>query len=326
VLWTLKDAKLQIDGSLNNKLTILGMAEDTGNSYYIACGPSLYTRPTASANSGNWTKVPFPTNMVHVSAIAIRSGTIFAGFISANGVGQLYSKLPADANWTIAGDSNISGKQIAKLWVFGGTLVASAVIVNGGTPAFSLLFTTNGSSFSEAGSPAITDEVISVTTNGWAMTKSKVYNGGIGSLGDVTATTTGLTGTLSGMLYSGSRFYAANANGNVFYSDLGLAWTATSSPQKISDKVIIFTGIGQVGSNILIGTIGNGFYQLTDTDNTFATLKRPTEYLNSDLYYSYVRNFFTASDGTTVFFCTAGGGLFNNTYTAGAWGADWIQE
>ncbi len=327
VLWTLKSAELQIDNSLNNSLTILGMAIDANVMYYIACGPIMYQRPVGG---NSWTSVGFPAGAMYCSSIAYFGGRLYAGFIKGDGTGDLYSTDPSvqPINWGLPeSDTDINGKQIDKLWVAGGSLVVSAIVVSGGTSSFTAYFR-NGAAYDPVGATAITSEVVSVIHDGanfWALTKNQIYSGGALNSLAVFTPTTPPTGTFAGMLNSGANYYISNTDGYVFISADGcVTWTA--SPQQSMTKAIIFTEIARIDTKILIGARNYGFYQMDDGDTTFASLIRSTDFINSDLYMSSTRNFFIDTVNSRVFFCTEGDGLFNNTFTNPSWGTSWTHE
>jgi hypothetical protein len=330
VLWTLKDATLQVDYSLSNNLDILAQTK-AGTNYYIACGTVLYTRPESGKD---WTKIDFPANTSHCSAFAYFNTRLYGGFISPDGTGKLYSTDPSTISWIWEDDPEINGKQIAKLMVVNSILVVSAVAVSGSSSSFSLYYR-NGTDYQPAGFlQAQSKEVISVVydnPNYFALTEDALY-----SATDLSAFTTtpvtlnGLStssGVYRGMLISAPNYYISTKGGVVFIStNQGTDWTA-SSQKKVLEQVVMFEELAQVGSNILVGAKSCGFFQMNDGDATFASFERPTdltEFINSDLYTADVRSFFV--DGTTVFFCTAGQGLFRNTYSGTAWGMEWIHE
>ena len=73
--------------------------------------------------------------------------------------------------------------------------------------------------------------------------------------------------------------------------------------------------------------MGYGFFEMPDGD--VANLDRMSEFIATELYFSWITGFFVDYDGPTplVFAYTAGSGLWRNEYAfPGEWGEDWTWE
>ncbi|MCF7929558.1 MAG: hypothetical protein K9L68_12350, partial [Spirochaetales bacterium] len=91
-----------------------------------------------------------------------------------------------------------------------------------------------------------------------------------------------------------------------------------------TDSTKEFTVFTDIGDRVLVGTRGDGYYEITDT----STIQDPssevadqTNYAATELYYGDILSmYYTTSSGSgEIFAGTAGSGLWKNTDAAWGW-------
>jgi hypothetical protein len=332
VYWAVINAVPEVDNSLNNNLTVVAMASDSTNNY-IAAGTSIYYRP-AGTPSGSWTSVPLPSDVALCTALTNFTGPrIYAGFMFSNGTHGLYytdvvpPTAPGNWNAVTAGVFAANPKQIVRLMTVGVYVLISVCNYDGTN---NLLYYSDGSTYANTGLPVQTVPILDATVWGgtyFAITKTSIFSGALGAMAFLANKPTG-AGDLGGIFRSSthSLFYLSASNGIVFTSPDASTWTA-SSAVSVNSKAVVFTEFAEVNGNVLVGTNKNGFFQMTD--GTLAALGAPPDLSlkSPDLYLAWVLRFFV--DGNTVYFLTAGKGLYSNAYSVAppaGWSATWTHE
>jgi hypothetical protein len=323
IFYFIENETPQQDLSLENNLSISSMARQ-GTAYYIAAGGAIWTRNVAE---DIWKRVSLPSSAQVCTALAVYASKLYAGFMLTNGSFAFY-QAPAGLNpsWTEELDAAVAGKQIIRLKYLNPPDRLAVFTEDAGS--FELLIYNAG--YTDSGIPVQTTAISDVTYDGanyWATLAEKVYTGtpplGEKPAGELPAS---LSGTYTGVHYSSAltRYYLATSEGVIHQSDDGTNWSA-SDVAEVGGENVPFSFFNEIGNNILAGTLGYGFYETPGGDITDPDYPARSEIISAvDLYAGWVTGFFI--DAQKVFVLTAGSGLWQNSYSAGAWQGDWVHE
>lgn len=323
VFWAAINDEETEDYSLDNNITIAGM-DDDGTNYYIAGGRffnyRLLTGDTDAA-ANEWTAITMPTDISLVTAFTVFNSKFYLAGLFSDGTYRMYeaSVTTSNPSWgNELSDTNIQGNQVIKMIEVNGLLFVS-VYKN---DSYYLYSSPDGTTYNDASADASTDaqtspftSVVWDTTNYWAVNKTSLVKGTAGNFGAVTAPTT--TINLGEIYYDGSsKYYISTESGLVYSSDdTGATWDTSAEQTETSTDTVFFTGFTQVGSNILVGTLGYGFYEITG--GNVANITRFSSISAKDVNSSSVKGFhIKSSDPGIIFFLTAGNGLFRTAYNS----------
>lgn len=134
-----------------------------------------------------------------------------------------------------------------------------------------------------------------------------------------------------GIFYSSPKIFVSDKNGYIYETEDGNTWNINTEQIKYNDSDtygIIFSGFARVKSLILVGTLGHGFYNIKGNDvNKIEApdVNDSSLFINTELDDSQVIRFHVQND-EKVFFCTAGDGLYSNTFNGTSWDENWIHE
>jgi len=310
IFYTLEQERPIVDDSLDNEITVHNVVTD--GSYYFAAAPKIFYRSTPTGSA--WETANMPQSGVMCEAMEIFGGNLYAGFFSIDGeTFRLYSAPPgSNLSWSTVGygaASAITDEQIVMLK----TANTKLLIGTKNCDTYSL-YETNATRLSSL-SGMITDASWD-TAIYWIIAGSEVYTGDLTVATALLATTPSLStgASFGGIHYSAALthdYYLSTTDGKIYYSnDAGGSWT---SSETVSD--VAFTRFIEVGTDLLVGTRSHGYYKLTGGDVT--QMERQPDYNISDLYNGGVLNF--AFDGTNLFACTAGAGLWRSTDSGEKW-------
>jgi hypothetical protein len=323
IFYYLENEEEEKDDTLNNEITITHLAIDYNGYIYVTAGTSIYMLTT------NWYSINYPAGTGFCSALVIYNNIMYGGFIDGSR-GELWATTNFGTNgpiWTELSDSNnlITGKQILRLKIIGSYLVATTY--NDGN--YNLYYSNDGSTFNYTNLPQQNTEILDIITDGsnyWAVTDDYIYlsAGGINNFSAAYTNPPVTADNYTGIYFSANygSYYIATDDGQIFQSFDAVTWTP-SNTQKVSGTSVTFTLFSEINRNILVGTRGYGYYEMTD--GNIGSIDRLDEFTSSDLYEGWVTDFYIS--GNTCFFLTSGSGLWHNTYTeASGWGEDWYRE
>jgi hypothetical protein len=234
-------------------------------------------------------------------------------------------------SWSAVTDIEIDGKQILQLSDVNGNLFVSTK--DSADYMLYYLITGADDSFADTTLPTQTKPVLDVVHDGsnyFTITGVKIFYGNAANniSTEETTNTPSSSTDFGGLHYDGTTNFYLSSKGGVVYSNIvdpaSAAWTASSvQTDPITGKVAPFTSFGKVGSNVIVGTEGYGFYEMSD--GTVTSLTRLQALTAADLYNGWVTGFLL--DSPRVFVFTAGSGLWSRSYSGGAWdGENWTHE
>lgn len=332
IFYYLENEEEEIDDTLNNELTITHVDIYTpSGSIYVAAGTSAYIK------TGSWHRLNMPSGKDYCSALVISnisgSDLLYGGFYN-----ELWSTANFDTGspaWSEITDPDINGKQIIKLKEVNGNIVV--VTFNGSI--FDVYYSSTGAinSFESTGILGLGTPVLDIIYDNynndyWAITKDNIYKS-LSGINDLTIYTHNISTSddFTGIYYSSNynnpvgKFYVATNNGKVYESTDGFV-NAVNLKLKdgisVSGNNVPFTLISEINGNILVGTYGYGYYEMTNGDVN--SIVRLSDFTSSDLYDGWVTGF--KVNVNTCYFLTGGSGLWFNTYASGEWGSDWQRE
>jgi hypothetical protein len=332
-----------IDNSLDNKATVLALVHDDSvtNSYYASIGGSMWKR-SDTPGAGQWQEVTMPSGTAICTALTFfTDNKLYAGFIHGDDSFSFQSADPAlSPTWAKITDPLIDGKQITKLSVAGGSIFLFTW--ESSTDTYNAISYDGAVTFLDAGcGDQVGNPIVGVVYDTTAprfvlATESNIYYGNSASTisTEPAANPPSSASPFTGILYyddGTDNFFLASENGIVQYADApdpAAAWTA-SPQQKITTtgSPVPFSALGIVGTNVMIGSIGYGFYEMPYDDMT--KIARSQDVITaSELYNGWVSGFLVnPGPPDEVFILTAGSGLWSRNYDAGAWqGDNWIHE
>ncbi|MBN2442265.1 MAG: hypothetical protein JXJ04_13000 [Spirochaetales bacterium] len=335
VYWTIIHAQKEEDHSLNNNLSILAMTDD-GSVYYIATGGRIYRQEMTLADNV-WSKTNFPANAYFCTALRCFGTRLYAGFLREGASPELYSCANPNTNsptWTPVTDAenDINGKQIIKIMEVNSQLFVS--LQEPGSPfKYSLYYFDGIDNFIPVtGLVSKDDPIIDVIRDAaeyWAISGTNMYRGNLGGMVLLSGDDDPSGEDYSGLFYSATwgNIYASTEEGKVYMYN-GSTWTSNGSAVESTGDIVYFTGISEINENIIVGTAGYGFFEMKG--GAITELKRldNDSLVSSDLYTSHVLSFYITPPDDLVFFCTAGDGLYHNTYSGdpAVWSLDWVRE
>ncbi len=330
IFYYLENEEEEIDRSLNNELSISHMDIDASDNLYIAAGTSNYIR-----RGTTWNRLSFPSGtdlstalVVIDPAVVLLPVGIYGGFLDGSSP-RFYSSTDLGSttpNWTEIVDPLLTGKQIVRLKVINDAIFA--ITFDDGY--YNIYFSTNGTTFQNTNIGNQSSKIFDIVYDGaeyWAITETQIYTGLRNNLTSKNVSEySDITDDFRGVYYSVfyNKYYISNNNGKVFSSPNGNNPWTESSTMKVSNDPVKFTLLSEVDGNILLGTVGNGYYEMIG--GSISSLSRLDEFTSADLYGGWVLDF--VINGNMVYFLTAGSGLWSNTYYIGAtgWGDNWVHE
>lgn len=315
IFYALEQERPLVDDSLDNEITVHNVVK--GGSWYFAAAPKIFYR---SSGGTTWETANMPQSGVLCEAMEVgSSGDLFAGVFFLDGKTFGLHRAAAASfpslSWTRVsyGALASTSEQIVML-----KDVTEALLIgtkNGDTYSlhdFDEATTVTTRLPSLTGMP--TDAIRIAAGNYWLIAGSEVYNGDLGTfslLAPVSPPFLSTGASFGGIYYFNSKHYLSTTDGKIWYStDNGANWTSSA------DKDVAFTKFIEVGGNLLVGTSEHGYYKLTGGDVT--QMERQPHYSISDLYNGGVLNF-ALLDGTKLFACTAGAGLWRSDDNGEIW-------
>jgi len=324
------EARPEVDYSLDNNLTIIGMADD-GTDYFLATATSLWMRAISLNTSSNvtWDNVTKPAGADLCTAFAYTGANIYAGFKFTNNTYNLYmGAFGTSPGWNKVTDANVAGKQIVRLWYLDGSLFA--LVFSGST--FTLYYY-DSVNFVATGISGLAYPVTSMCSNGtdyWAVTRNRLYRSQTAPdnfLAFDPAPTKGTSDAYTGIFYSTtySSYYLSLNNGRIYSTtDPTGGWPVNSGVEEDNTRRIYFNEPAEIDSNIIAGTMQNGFFETRNGDIT--KIARYENELISDINYSSILGFYVHAGENLVFILTGGYGLYRIGYTLADGWSDLIHE
>ncbi len=341
IFYYIENEREQKDESLENELSILSMVKE-GTFYYIAAGGRIFRR---HETDNEWDSVKFPSQAEYCTALTVFQNELYAGFLEDTGTFRFYKGTASlDPGWQRITDSRVDDKQVIRAEVITGA-AEQLFVITFDNDLYSLYWSDDGTNYND-GILDQGDMLRNVTYNStalseqfWAITDSKIFIH-MGTqvtvptpFNSVPAVLPDARGGYRGIYYSATHglYYVSTLEGIVVSSPDGTTWTE-SDTQTVSGRDVPFWFISEVAdfpteSNVIVGSMGYGFFEMPDGD--VANLDRMSEFIATELYFSWITGFFVDYDGPTplVFAYTAGSGLWRNEYAfPGEWGEDWTWE
>ena len=308
IFFFIENEEKQVDYSLPNETTILGMARVTialDDHYFASSGGALWRR---KITENDWTQLPRPAGAGWCTALVAFP---FDGKLYAGGLAGLYTAAPAVSPvWTSVAAAG--SDQIVALFAPGG---GSMFAVTFDGSAYGLLSSADGSTWGTAGLAGLSRPITQVTWDGavtyYAVVGQAIYSGPAGAVTNAQTPPSLASGDwFEGIHWANARLYLATNQGMAF-SGSPVSWTDTKD---LGGSGVGLHRIRSVGSNVLFGTYEDGFY-FTGASLDVTALTRIPDFTATELYNGQVIDFY--DDGSTVFALTAGSGL---------WRADWTTE
>lgn len=340
IYYTLENEVETTDNTLQNEISILGIAALGGN-YYAAAG-SIW-KGTPAAGSVTWdtaNPLTLPAAGALSNMLVEFGGDLYGGFFTQPATLGLYRADGPSPTTFVGGQVThalVTDKQVALLAVLrsGLDLIVSTATPVGETDPFEydLLLSTDGSSFTSLLPAVIIRPFTGVAYTStpdtyWAVAGTSLYSGAAGALAvDTRLVKTSTDEVLNSVTSDdGTRLFVTSNLGYVYYSpDEGTTWYRNSSAVVVgSTTVSLLTVAGGAGSsNMLVGSDGYGYYILAVS--TTPTLTR-FDVSTIDLYAGSVRQFLI--DGSRLFACTNMTGLWRNESfnSTSCDVGDWVQE
>ena len=164
----------------------------------------------------------------------------------------------------------------------------------------------------------------------WAVAGGGLYAGSLGSL-QKSDTAPANPGTFGGALYhqDTDTLFLSGSDGKLWRSmDDGQTWSDPHTAAQVAGQTVAFTGLAPVGSTVLVGTDGFGYYTV-DLDGDLSAERLP--FTTEALYTASIPGFLIDPDGpdedaSTVFALTNGDGLLSAVVTPDAPPERWQQE
>ena len=337
IFYFIENETAQLDYSLENRISVTSMSR-ADDDYYISAGGSIWTR---NVKEVEWETVQFPDNAVGCTALTLFGSELFAGFVMNDDSFTLFRAAPErKPSWDRISDAAIENRQVLMLKVVNSCLFVSTE-KNG---EYDLFYTLTGeeNSLENSGIPTQTMSISDVTWDGsvyLAAAVTDIFYGPLGAMEvpeepDPPGPT--VSGRLRGIYYTdsyggdGGKYYLATDGGKVYSSDDNLeSWSSTDSFSHLGNPVR-FTTFSEIDGNILLGSIGFGFYEMRDGEikDTDDSLSRLTEFTASELYNGSVVGFYVdeETDPSTLFALTIGSGLWHSTFNQSDEWNEWIHE
>ncbi|MCF7937636.1 MAG: hypothetical protein K9L68_03460, partial [Spirochaetales bacterium] len=272
IFYSLENEAKIADGELENQISVFEIKE-TAN--YLYLGTSRIRRRDAAG--GSWSKVTHPDGMdVCLDLEYYNDGTptLIASFANFKGTEfGLYTADPeaSTLSWTEV-TAAFEGKQVSDLagydtnhdGISDGVYVS--IFESGDPPNFTVYHTTDFSTFNTVNfDKSIFKPIESadyIGTNYVALSGSYLFSSG--TVDDQTSGGPSSTADFNSVYYSttlGSNYLLLSSdNGTIWYSTDGTTWNTLGT-----DSTKEFTVFTDIGDRVLVGTRGDGYYEITDT-------------------------------------------------------------
>ena len=335
IFYFIENETAQLDYSLENRISVTSMCK-ADDDYYISAGGSMWTR---NVKEVEWDSVRFPDDAVGCTAMTLFGSELFAGFVMIDDSFAMFRAAPKlNPSWDRISNAVVENRQILWLKVVNSRLFLSTEK----SGDYDLFYTLTGDedSLENTGIPTQTVSINDVTWDGseyLAVVGADIYHGLPGTMEEPHPDGPTINGLLRGIYYTDrygddppGKYYLATDGGKVYSSDNNFeSWISTDSFSHLGTPVR-FTTFSEIDGNILLGSIGFGFYEMHDGEikDTDDSLSRLTEFTASELYNGSVVGFYVdeETDPSTLFALTIGSGLWHSTFNQSDEWNEWIHE